>query len=237
MDDNDPLIDALRGLGRQPLDPVTSTRHLSAMAGAGRRVARTTRLKVGGVLFVGLLAGGTGLASAGSLPASVQDVAHAALSPVGLDVPKGHGPARYNGPECGTDPTTKLPYRNHGQYVKAHKGDPNAGASRCGKPVRAGTGSPDGTEAPEAPKAPDTPSERGGSHAKHGKPAKGQPATSTTRPATSTTRPATSTTRPATSTTRPGKVPTKSTGTAPATVPPTTSASTTLPTVTSSTPA
>ena len=175
MDEHDPLIDRLRDLGRQPLDSATAFRHLSAMASVGGRSARAAKLKVGAAFFAGLMLGGTGLATAGALPGPAQDVAHSALSNVGVAVPNGHGPARYNGPECGTDPQTNLPFRNHGQYVRAHAGDPNAGASRCGKPLHAGTPTsagtskdteqPGTTETTEKPEAPDNAGNPGKGHA------------------------------------------------------------------------
>ena len=140
MTEQDPLTDRLRDLGRQPVDPATSSRHLTAMAAAeGGRRRVSTKLKVGLAFAAGLLIGGTGLASAGALPAPAQNVAHSTLSKVGVDVPR--GTERYNDPAvCGLDPATGKPFRNHGQYVKANKANPAAGESRCGKPVKAGTG-------------------------------------------------------------------------------------------------
>jgi hypothetical protein len=158
MDEHDPVIDRLGRLARQPLDPATTARHLEQMARAPRtRRASGVRWKVGVAFFAGLLLGGTGLATAGALPGPVQNVAHTTLSDVGVNVPDGHGPKRYNGPECGTDPQTGQPFKNHGQYVKAHKNDPNAGQSRCGKPVQAGTETPGVTEPPESPEPTDAP--------------------------------------------------------------------------------
>ncbi|HET6963414.1 MAG TPA: hypothetical protein VFH58_01495 [Acidimicrobiales bacterium] len=172
MDEHDPLIERLRGLGRGRIDPAVAGRHLGAMAGVRSRTGRFVKLKVGAAFAAGLVFGGTGLASAGVLPASVQDAAHGALSQVGVSVPRGHsgqnghGPARYNGPECAGGP-----YANHGQYVRAHKSDPNAGASRCGKPIQAGSDSTsNGTEAPETPEAPESP----GTSGSPGSPANGQ---------------------------------------------------------------
>jgi hypothetical protein len=79
--------------------------------------------------------GGLGLAAADVLPPPVQDVAHTALDPLGVHVPPGHD--RFNDPvQCPGGP-----YRNHGAYVRTHKGDPNAGKSPCGKPVKSLTGS------------------------------------------------------------------------------------------------
>ncbi len=139
MDDTDPIADRLRDLGRQPVEPAVASRHLSAMAAAPSGSSRSrTRLKIGAAFLVGLLVGGTGLASAGALPGPAQDAAHTTLSKVGVKVPQ--GTERFNDPAvCGTDPATQQPFRNHGQYVKAHKGDPAASQSRCGKPLKAGT--------------------------------------------------------------------------------------------------
>src|SRR5579859_2291059 len=153
MDDRDPLIDRLHSLSRHSVGPATAARHLAAIAVVGGRTARAVKLKVGAALFAGLMLGGAGLATAGALPGPAQGVAHSALSTVGLNVPNSHGPARYNGPECGTDSQTHQPFANHGQYVRAHKADPNAGSSRCGKPVQAGTDTSNDTEAPDANQA------------------------------------------------------------------------------------
>src|SRR5439155_16774817 len=104
---------------------------------------RSTRTKVAAALASGFLLGSVGLASAGTLPDPVQEAAHSALGAVGVSVPPGHD--RYNGPECGGR------FANHGQYVKAHKGDTGAAKSRCGKPNRAGHGaSDDATEGADA---------------------------------------------------------------------------------------
>jgi hypothetical protein len=83
---------------------------------------------------VAVLGSGVGLAAADTLPAPAQEVAHKALGVVGVHVPPGH--ERFNDPaECPGGP-----YRNHGAYVKAHKDDPDASKSRCGKPLHAGVG-------------------------------------------------------------------------------------------------
>ena len=89
------------------------------------------RLKVVAAFAVGLLAGTTGLASAGALPDGAQEAAHHAFGVVGVTVPHGD---RYQGPECGG------PVKNHGQYVRSQpKGQrAQAAASRCGKPLQAG---------------------------------------------------------------------------------------------------
>ena len=77
------------------------------------------------------MVGSMGLATAGALPDTAQDAAHTVLDKVGVNVPAGH--ERYNDP--GVCPGG--PYKNHGAYVRAHKDDPNAGTSPCGKPLNA----------------------------------------------------------------------------------------------------
>lgn len=128
------LIARLRALGTQPISPEVSGRHLSAIEGeldsAATDGVRGRRLRIVAAFAVGLLAGTSGLATAGALPDSAQEVAHNTLGAVGVKVPHG---ARYKGPECGGA-------TNHGQYVRSQpKGDrAKAGASRCGKPLHAG---------------------------------------------------------------------------------------------------
>jgi len=167
MDDHDPLIDRLQALGHQPVDPATASHHLTAMATATAGHRRLwSRLKVGGAFGVGLIVGGTGLASAGALPGPAQDVAHKALSTVGVKVPKStQGTERFIDPAvCGIDPATQRPFRNHGQYVQAHPDDPAAAQSQCGKPLKADAG-PDQTpsvKTPENPSEPATGKGKGG---------------------------------------------------------------------------
>ena len=149
MDDTDPLVERLRDLGRQPVDPATASQHLSAMGGVMRPVRGWRRYRVGAAFFAGLLVGGTGLASAGALPGGAQNVAHSTLSQVGVSVPDGNGPTRST-VGCGG-----VTYKNHGQFVKAQKDKAAAAASPCGKPVSAGTDTPGVSEAPQAPEAPE----------------------------------------------------------------------------------
>ncbi len=106
------------------------------------RTPFSTKVKVGAAFGIGILVGSAGLATAGALPGPAQGVAHTVLSTVGVHVPG--GPQRYDGPECGGT------YKNHGQYVRSHTQDPDAGQSRCGKPIQAGTGS-DSTDGPDTP--------------------------------------------------------------------------------------
>jgi hypothetical protein len=162
MEDHDPVIETLRELGRRPVDPAVVTRHLSRMAGIRPRTPFSTKVKVGAAFAAGLLVGGTGLATAGALPSPVQSVAHTVFSSVGVDVPGGP-PQRYNGPECGAN----ADYKNHGQHTQ----DPNAGQSRCGKPIQAGTnGDTSSTDAPDTPGGP-PPGHGHGNGNGHGPPA------------------------------------------------------------------
>lgn len=133
MNEHDDLISRLRAFGRRPVDPDLAARHLSAMAAPSPADAppRGHRLRVVAAFTVGLLAGTTGLATAGALPNGVQEIAHSTLGSVGVNVPHGN---RYQGSECG-----KV-FKNHGQYVRSQpKGNrAAAAASRCGKPLGAG---------------------------------------------------------------------------------------------------
>jgi hypothetical protein len=130
MDDDEDLIRRLHTLGTQPLEPALSAQTLAAIRDAQRAsIRRGTRFKVALAAMVGFFAGGLGLASAGALPADVQEAAQTVLEHVGVDVPGGY--ERYNDPAV----CPGGPYRNHGDYVRRHPDDPNAGESPCGKPV------------------------------------------------------------------------------------------------------
>ena len=180
MEEHQSVIESLRTLGKAPVDPVTANRHLSRMVDVRARTPLTTKVKVGAAFGIGFLAGSAGLASAGALPGPAQSVAHTVLSSVGVHVPG--GPQRYNGPECGGT------YKNHGQYVRAHTQDPNAGQSRCGKPIQAGTGS-DSTNAPATPGNPSTTAPGNSAATGHGNPSTTAPGNpSTTAPGHSGTR-------------------------------------------------
>ena len=143
MNEHDDLISRLRAFGRRPVDPGLAARHLSAMAAPspadGPR--RRHRLRVVAAVAVGLLAGTTGLATAGALPNSAQEIAHNTLESVGVNVPHGD---RYQDAKCGGV------VKNHGQYVRSQpKGNrAAAAASPCGKPLKAGAGDGNGA-APE----------------------------------------------------------------------------------------
>ena len=127
------------------MDPAVQRRHLSAMAATpaarrtepGGRRWRFSWRAVTAAGVVGFLAGSTGLAAAGELPAPAQDVAHDVLGAVGLNVPR----STEGCPEGRT-------YRNHGEYVaevEAAGGDVQAAArSRCGMPDRGNRGAGDG---------------------------------------------------------------------------------------------
>ena len=136
MNENEDLISRLRALGRRPVDTGVASQHLAALAdpaGAGASWSGRHRLKIVAAFAVGLLAGTSGLATAGALPNGAQEVAHKTLGAVGVKVPHGD---RYWGQECAGE---KL--KNHGQYVKSQPKEKRAEAakSRCGKPVQAGS--------------------------------------------------------------------------------------------------
>jgi hypothetical protein len=150
MEDEHELIDRLRALGEQPVEPDVRARTLSRMAEPGPALDATpaprrwSRPAVAAAALVGFFACSLGLANAGALPAGLQDTAQSVLAHVGIDVPPGH--ERYN------DPTVCPggPYKNHGEYVRTHKDDPNAGESPCGKPLNAVTHSGNGTDSDES---------------------------------------------------------------------------------------
>jgi hypothetical protein len=122
----------LAALGTAPLPREVAERTEARLrtTTSARRPAIPRRLVLLAATVTFLL-GSVGLAAADTLPRPVQQVAHNALAKVGVHVPPGH--ERYNDPAVCPDG----PYRNHGEYVRSHQDDPNAGASPCGKPVRA----------------------------------------------------------------------------------------------------
>jgi hypothetical protein len=140
-DDESALTSRLRAFGDAPLDEELAARTLGHVRATAAR-ARASHVKwVVAAAVAGFMAGSAGLAAADALPDPAQDVAHRVLGGVGVNVPPGHD--RYHDPvECPGGP-----YANHGQYVRAHKGDPDAGTSPCGKPTRAVTGKPGDGEA------------------------------------------------------------------------------------------
>jgi len=143
-----------------------------------------------------------GLASAGALPAPAQSVAHHALRTVGINVPPGHD--RYNGPECGGT------FANHGAYVRAHKNDPAAAKSACGKPNKSRDHGADNDQSEPGKSGRHGPPPwahggkgkgNSGAHGNEGDEDDATPAPNTAVPTTTTTRPPTTTTvAPATTT-------------------------------------
>lgn len=127
MDDHDDLVERLRTLGTQPIDPARQSADLTAMAGVRPLRSRRPKLRAAAAAATGLLVASTGLAAADVLPDAAQHTAHTVLARVGVDVPN---PARYyNAAECGA--TEK---KNHGAYVRD---DHTLAKSDCGKPVHA----------------------------------------------------------------------------------------------------
>jgi hypothetical protein len=130
---DDDLEQRLRRLGEVPLDPQIEGAHRLAIAEvvghAGGSRWRFGWKAVAAAAIAGFLAGSTGLAAAGTLPDTAQDVAHEVLGAVGINVPR----STQGCPE-GTV------YRNHGEYVAAVEaagGDVEAAAhSDCGMPLR-----------------------------------------------------------------------------------------------------
>ena len=131
MDEHDDLIRRLQQVGRHPVAAATEARALARARGTAPPRRHTARLKIAAAALGGFMVGSMGLATAGALPDTAQDAAHTVLDKVGVNVPAGH--ERYNDP--GVCPGG--PYKNHGAYVRAHKDDPNAGTSPCGKPLNA----------------------------------------------------------------------------------------------------
>jgi hypothetical protein len=143
---DDDLEQRLRRLGEVPLDPLIEGAHRLAIAevvgqGGGSRW-RFGRKAVAAAAIAGCLAGSTGLAAAGTLPDTAQDVAHEVLGAVGINIPR----STVGCPE-GTV------YRNHGEYVAAVEaagGDVEAAAhSDCGMPLRGNGDGNRGTPRPD----------------------------------------------------------------------------------------
>jgi hypothetical protein len=138
------VLRRLHAFGQVPMDEAMAGRVLARAARPPRRWWRSTKAKVTAGVVGGFAVGSLGLASAGALPAPVQNAAHDALGVVAVNVPSGH--SRYDGPDCGGSDA------NHGAYVRAHHGGAAAGQSVCGKP----TGATQPTPAPAVPGAPTT---------------------------------------------------------------------------------
>lgn len=135
MNENEDLISRLRAFGRRPVSPEVAGTHLAALDEVDSTGARVSahRLKIVAAFVVGLVAGTSGLATAGALPDGAQEVAHRTFGAVGIKVPHGD---RYWGQECAGEAK-----KNHGQYVRSQPKDKRAeaAASKCGKPVQAGS--------------------------------------------------------------------------------------------------
>lgn len=93
MDENertDELTDRLHALGDEPVPDAVRAQHLQRIASTPVDTRRGFgRTWVAAAAIVGFLAGSTGLAAAGALPDSAQDVAHDVLAVVQVDVPEG----------------------------------------------------------------------------------------------------------------------------------------------------
>ena len=88
--DDDELTRRMREIGERPVPDAVRDRHLHRMAMVRPApTKRFGRLAVAAAAVVGFMAGSTGLAMAGALPAPAQDVAHDVLSTVNVDVPEG----------------------------------------------------------------------------------------------------------------------------------------------------
>jgi hypothetical protein len=130
-DDHADLIGRLGEFSAAPMNPGVAARCLDRVRHGRTPRAPRFRVKALVAATVGaFVVGGVGLAAADVLPAPVQDVAHTTLDRVGVHVPPGH--VRYNDPVA----CPGGPYQNHGAYVRAHKSDPAAGKSPCGKPTQ-----------------------------------------------------------------------------------------------------
>lgn len=150
MDDHDDLLQRLRTLGAQRVDPARHSADLTAMAMVRPRPRVGAKLRVAGAFLAGLLIGSTGLAAADALPDPAQHIAHTALGHVGVGVPD---PDRYHGAECGA-----VVKNNHGAYVRD---DHSLAQSKCGKKLHAqgaaddtGTKGKGGDKANKADKGP-----------------------------------------------------------------------------------
>ena len=139
-DDFEDLRRRLAAAGAAPLDPAVAARTQARLSGARPSPRpRIPRKLVLVAATVGFVLGSVGLAAADTLPDSVQEAAHDALAQVGMHVPPGHD--RYNDPVV----CPGGPYKNHGEYVRTHKDDPDAGATPCGKPVKSTASGDDAT--------------------------------------------------------------------------------------------
>jgi hypothetical protein len=211
-DSHDELVQRLRVMGATPLDAGAAHKVHNRVLGfrASRSGLKTVRWVMAAAL-AGFVAGSVGLAAADVLPAPAQDAVHNALNVVGVHVPPGH--ERYNDPAV----CPGGPYRNHGEYVRTHKDDPDAGASPCGKPIKSLTkdDKSDGDNRPSTPRTnqgaqkPDK-SNKNNNGQGHGKPADDKP---NTAPPSTTGSPSTTSPEP------PSTVPNTTTSTTTSTIP------------------
>lgn len=147
MNEHDDLTARLRDLGRNPVEPATASRHLTAMA-AGRqvRIGRFGRAKVAAAFAAGIILGGTGLASAGVMGNGAQNTVANAAEHVGVNLPGGKPRSTTGCTVARSGETlTQTTFKNHGDYVSAG-GDPKAD---CGKPVKATDNQPDKSKGDE----------------------------------------------------------------------------------------
>lgn len=139
-DDFEDLRRRLAAAGAAPLDPAVAARTQARLSCARPSPRpRIPRKLVLVATTVGFVLGSVGLAAADTLPDSVQEAAHDALAKVGMHVPAGHD--RYNDPVV----CPGGPYKNHGEYVRTHTDDLDAGATPCGKPVKSTKSGDDAT--------------------------------------------------------------------------------------------
>lgn len=135
MTEFDDLVARLRALGSRPVDPTVASEHLTAMAdvrsrAGSRATGRFGRMKIAAAFAAGIVLGGTSLASAGVMGSTVQDKVADAAAHVNVNLPGGTERYGVGAPEC----PGYTEGMNHGQWVKAHKGDAEAAKSDCGKP-------------------------------------------------------------------------------------------------------
>jgi len=143
MSDNekDWLVDRLRALGTQPVDPATQSQHLTEMATAAvDRAQRSTflgrvgrRVQLGAAVAVGVLLGTTGLATAGALGPLQPIAARGVEAVTPLNVPGGESRGKsaeaklkakgFEAEASGVERVTEgceagISTRNRGQYLK-----------------------------------------------------------------------------------------------------------------------
>ena len=83
-DHDDHIVGRLRAIGDEPVDPVVTSHHLTAMAALGaapRKQKRFGRVAVAGAAITGFMFGGLGLGWANALPGPAQAQRSAHRSP------------------------------------------------------------------------------------------------------------------------------------------------------------